>query len=229
MVIKSLVICKVSYFRGGKKSRPQKRKYLRYIAAEHPGLGYSGLFGPDDCPDPDLQDVARELRGHDDLPAWKIVVSMRESDAVRCGLTNRESWVEAIRRGVETAIRVMQLHREQARWAAAYHPTPGHPHCHVLIWEVPYTGARRQAQLYRGEIKRIWRGFTRELLRDERSRRSIWKLAVEDVVRELAGADLARAAEIRREMKELARQREGVLRSAAKTPEGPKPLIHLSD
>jgi len=171
-------------------------------AAERPGS--SGLFGPEDRPPPDWRKVARQLARHD-LPTWRVIVSVREDDAVRLGLTERRDWEAAVRQAMGSVVHAMHLDPEHARWVAAFHQKAGHPHAHLVIWERPHEAARRQGLLEEGERRAVWRAFARELLRDERNRLAAEKAAIRDAVRDLAKGDVVKAAQIIRDIKGKAR------------------------
>lgn len=175
--------------------------HVKY-AAERPGS--SGLFGPDAESPPDWREVAREL-AHHDLPTWRMIISLREDDAVKLDLTERRDWETAVRRAMEGVVRSMHLDLGRARWVAAYHATQGHPHVHIVVWESPHRAARRRGLLEPGERKGVWRAFARELLREERNRRVAEKAAIRDLVRDLAKGDVTRAAELVREVRGRAR------------------------
>lgn len=167
-------------------------------AAERPGS--SGLFGPDPNKPPDWREVARELGQHP-LPTWRVIVSLREEDAIQLGMTQRKDWEPAIREGARKAIEAMHLDPGRARWVAAFHEKQGHPHCHLVVWEEPHAGARRRGQLTPKEMRGVWRAFARELFRAERTRLAAEKTAIRDAVRDLARGDVARAAELVREIR----------------------------
>lgn len=233
---RSVIICKIAYYRPGDRERSSNARHIRYIAtkpeadrgdeqayrvgdedyqlepgsaaahveyaAERPGS--SGLFGPEENPTPDWREAARELVRHS-LPTWRAVVSLREDDAVRLGLTERPDWEAAIRQAMGSVIRAMHLDPDRARWVAAFHQKAGHPHAHVVIWEQPHAAARRQGLLEEGERRAVWRAFARELLRDERTRLAAEKGAIRDLIRGQAWGDVARAAELVRELRGRAR------------------------
>lgn len=190
----------LAYRIGDDDYRPEPGSAAGHVeyAAERPGS--SGLFGPEDLPPPDWREVAKEL-SHHDLPTWRVIVSLREDDAVRLGLVDRSAWEKAIRAGVQDAIRKMHLDPDRARWVAAFHQKQGHPHCHLVIWETPHQSARRRGLLEEGERKGVWRAFARELFRDERDRLAAEKAAIRDLVRDLAKGNVTKAAEIVRDVK----------------------------
>lgn len=194
----------LSYRVGDADYRPEPGSAAAHVeyAAERPGS--SGLFGPDPERPPDWREAARELARHD-LPTWRLIVSLREDDAVRLGLTERRDWEAAVRRAMETVLRSMHLSPHHARWVAAYHAKQGHPHAHVVVWERPHEAARRLGLLEPGERKAVWRAFAKELFRDERNRLTAEKAAIRDAVRDLARGDVARAAELVREVRGRAR------------------------
>ncbi|MGB9860174.1 MAG: MobP3 family relaxase, partial [Moorellaceae bacterium] len=171
--------------------------HVKY-AAERPGS--SGLFGPQGEPVPDWQEVGRKLASHN-LPVWRVIVSLRQDDAERLGLVEREKWQAAIQNSVNNAITEMHLNPEHTRWVAAFHRKEGHPHCHVVIWEEEHGAARRQGYLEPGERKGVFRAFAREVFREERDRLTAEKTAIRDALRELVGSDITKVTEFMREVK----------------------------
>lgn len=168
---KHIVLVKAAFYqpRGRSKYRAANYKYVKYIADEFSPdlrLGGPGFFGPEGNL-PDWREIAREL-AHHDLPVWRLVVSLREEDALNLGFVKQDKWEAAIREGVRNAAERMGLNPKYVRWAAAYHPEQRHPHCHVLMWESPHPGARRRGRLGKGELKAIWRAFRKEFLAEKR-------------------------------------------------------------
>lgn len=173
--------------------------HVRY-AAERPGS--SGLFGPNGPAD--WREVAKTLEQHE-LPAWRVILSMREEDAARWGMIGREKWAAAIEAAMPDVAKAMRLDPDRVRWVAAYHAKPGQPHAHLVIWEEPHRSARCQGYLKNDEFRGVKRAFMRNLVRDERNRLAAEKTAIRDVVLELAGDDLRQAAAIVREIRTTAR------------------------
>ncbi|APC08594.1 MobP3 family relaxase [Neomoorella thermoacetica] len=171
--------------------------HVKY-AAERPGS--SGLFGPEGEPVPGWQEVGSKLARHN-LPVWRVIVSLRQDDAERLGLAEREKWQVAIESGLNNAIKAMHLDPDHASWVAAFHRKEGHPHCHVVIWEEEHGAARRQGYLEPGERKGVFRSFAREVFREERDRLTDEKTAIRDTIRELAGNDITKVAKFMSEVK----------------------------
>ncbi|CEP67125.1 Uncharacterized [Moorella glycerini] len=188
-------------YRVGDEDYPVERGtaagHVKY-AAERPGS--SGLFGPEGEPVPDWQELGSKLAKHN-LPVWRVIVSLRQDDAERLGLAEREKWQAAIENGVNNANKAMHLDPDHTRWVAAFHRKEGHPHCHVVIWEEEHGAARRQGYLEPGERKGVFRSFAREVFREERDRLTAEKTAIRDAIRELAGNDIGKVMEFMREVK----------------------------
>ncbi|GEA16339.1 hypothetical protein E308F_25850 [Moorella sp. E308F] len=189
-------------YRIGDEDYPVERgtaaRHVKY-AAERPGS--SGLFGPEGEPVPGWQEVGSKLAQHN-LPVWRVIVSLRQDDAERLGLVEREKWQVAIENGVNSAIKAMHLDPDHARWVAAFHRKEGHPHCHMVIWEEEHSTARRQGYLEPGERKGVFRSFAREVFREERDRLTAEKTAIRDAIRELAGNDITKVMEFMSEVKQ---------------------------
>ncbi|WP_406676414.1 MobP3 family relaxase [Moorella sp. ACPs] len=192
--------------------------HVKY-AAERPGS--SGLFGPEGEPVPNWKEIGSKLARHN-LPVWRVIVSLRQDDAERLGLVEREKWQASIENGVNNAFKAMHLDPDHARWVAAFHRKEGHPHCHVVIWEEEHGAARRQGYLEPGERKGVFRSFAREVFREERDRLTAEKTAIRDAIRELAGNDISKVTEFMREV-QMAR-----LEARALTGANPKMLPVLT-
>ncbi|PRR71905.1 MobP3 family relaxase [Neomoorella humiferrea] len=188
--------------------------HVKY-AAERPGS--SGLFGPEGEPVPDWQEVGSKLDRHN-LPVWRVIVSLRQDDAERLGLVEREKWQAAIENGVNNAIKAMHLDPDHARWVAAFHRKEGHPHCHVVIWEEEHGTARRQGYLEPGERKGVFRSFAREVFREERDRLTAEKTAIRDAIRELVGNDITKVTGFMQEVQMARLEARAFLGSSPKMP-----------
>lgn len=169
--------------------------HVRY-AAERPGS--EGLFGP--TGPADWRETAKVLEQHE-LPAWRVILSMREEDADAWEMLGREKWAAAIEAAMPDVAKAMRLNPDRVRWCAAYHAKPGQPHVHLVIWEEPHRAARCQGYLKGEEFRGVKRAFMRELAREVRNRLTSEKTAIRDTVVELAGDDLRQAAAIVREIR----------------------------
>jgi hypothetical protein len=205
-------------FRVGDEDYPIERGtaagHVKY-ASERPGS--SGLFGPEGEPVPNWQEVGSKLARHN-LPVWRVIVSLRQDDAERLGLVEREKWQASIENGVNNAIKAMHLDPDHARWVAAFHRKEGHPHCHVVIWEEEHGAARRQGYLEPGERKGVFRSFAREVFREERDRLTAEKTAIRDAIRELVGNDITKVTGFMQEVQMARLEARAFLGSSHKMP-----------
>ena len=129
--------------------------HAKYMG-ERPGS--AGYFGPDRLRRPDPEALGEELRQHSG-PVWRLIVSVTETDAVALGgaLLTRPAWEAAVRRTMPRVAESMGMDPRNLRWAAAMHKKAGHPHVHLLFWEVPPTrlvGKWTAQELARG--RQLW-------------------------------------------------------------------------
>lgn len=108
--------------------------HVRY-AAERPGS--EGLFGPDGPAD--WRETAQVLNHHE-LPAWRVILSMREEDAVSWGMIGREKWAAAIEAAMPDVTKAMRLDPDRVRWVAAYHAK----YVAIRVQEIIQTYAARE-------------------------------------------------------------------------------------
>ncbi len=137
------------------EARPDPLVHARYLG-ERPGS--TGLFGERQDDPPQLERVQDEIG--DAAWHWQIVLSLREPDALRCGLATPADWRDLARRvmpqfAVETGL------GEHLRWVAAMHQKVGRggvgqPHIHVLAWIEPGRRGRRP-DLTRHELRGVRR------------------------------------------------------------------------
>ncbi|CFX16461.1 Uncharacterized [Syntrophomonas zehnderi OL-4] len=140
----------------------------------------SGLFGMDDS-DLDVEKVKDTLSKHSGV-VWRVIVSLREDEAIRINHLDRSDWQESLRGSFTEIQEKLGMSESNFRWVAAYHPEPGHPHCHVLFWEE--TPLRSQGKLSPGELKDIKRAFVKNIYSKERERLLIQKTFYRDALRE---------------------------------------------
>ncbi|ABY93724.1 hypothetical protein Teth39_0051 [Thermoanaerobacter pseudethanolicus ATCC 33223] len=152
----------------------------------HERPGSHGLFTAEE-EIPDLGEVQKELKNHNGI-VWRMVLSLKEDDAVRLGYTTRESWEKVLRAALPEAAAKMGIPESNLRWAAAFHQTKGHPHVHVILWEKE--PKRTRGVLSHGERKDIRKIFIREIYAKERLALTAEKSAVRDLIRDTARSDI---------------------------------------
>ncbi|HHW56775.1 MAG TPA: relaxase [Clostridia bacterium] len=153
----------------------------------HERPGSHGLFTAEEEM-PDLGEVQKELKNHKGI-VWRMVLSLKEDDAVRLGYTTRESWEKVLRATLSEAAAKMGIPESNLRWAAAFHQTKGHPHVHVILWEKE--PKRTRGVLSHGERKDIRKIFIREIYAKERLALTAEKSAVRDLIRDTAKRDIS--------------------------------------
>ncbi|ADH59863.1 conserved hypothetical protein [Thermoanaerobacter mathranii subsp. mathranii str. A3] len=153
----------------------------------HERPGSHGLFTAEEEM-PDLGEVQKELKNHNGI-VWRMVLSLREDDAVRLGYTTRESWEKVLRAVLPEAAAKMGILESNLRWAAAFHQVQGHPHVHVILWEKE--PKRLRGVLSQGERRDIRKIFIREIYAKERMALTAEKSAVRDLIRDTAKRDIS--------------------------------------
>ena len=169
----------------GDKLEPDTPEWHTKYMHERPGS--HGLFTAEEEM-PDLKEVQKELKNYNGI-VWRMVLSLKEDDAVRLGYTTRESWEKVLRATLpETAVK-MGIPESNLRWAAAFHQTKGHPHVHVILWEKE--PKRIRGVLSQGERKDIRKIFIREIYAKERLALTAEKSALRDLIRDTAKRDIS--------------------------------------
>lgn len=153
----------------------------------HERPGSHGLFTAEEEM-PDLGEVQKELKNHNGI-VWRMVLSLKEEDAVKLGYTTRDSWEKALRATISEAAAKMGIPETNLKWVAAFHQKKGHPHVHVVMWE--RTPQRRRGKLSKGEIKDIKKVFLNEIYAKERLALTAEKSAVRDLIRDTAKRDIS--------------------------------------
>lgn len=148
--------------------------------------GSHGLF-TDSEKIPDLKEIQQELKSHKGT-VWRMVLSLKEEDAVRLGYTSRDAWEKTLRASMPEAASKMGIAESNLRWAAAFHQAHGHPHVHVIMWEKE--PRRLRGVLSKGEREDIRKVFIREIYAKERLELTAEKSAIRDLIRDTARSDI---------------------------------------
>lgn len=170
-------------------------QYVQYID-ERPNS--HGLFGQDSDKIPDPTEVQNELKNHDGI-VWRMVLSLREDDAIRLGYTDRADWETMLRATVIDAAGKMGIGATNVRWVAAFHQEQGHPHVHLVLWEK--NAQRERGVLSKGEHKDVKRIFVNEIYGEERLLLTQEKTQVRDYLRELSKDTMGDMVKLLRELK----------------------------
>lgn len=150
-------------------------------ANERPGS--HGLFGQDSNSKPEMKDIQRELKKHNGI-VWRVILSLREDDAIRLDYTNKKQWERMLRATVMDAATKMKIKPTNLRWVAAFHEEKGHPHVHLMIWEKK--PIRSRGVLSKGEKEDVKRTFVNEIYAEERTRIYQEQTAIRDYIRDFS-------------------------------------------
>lgn len=215
---------KLKYYKPTSQNRAKNVAHIRYIstrsgvdlgepdleeeagAIEH--LKYMGerplshgLFGSDDR-QVDLKEALQEVAKNEGY-AWRLIISLREDDAIRLGYTERASWEKMLRACMGEVATKMGIRETNLRWYAAFHQEPGHPHCHVIFWEnVPERKYWTRKQAAR-ELKEMRKVLIRHIYADERRRLGAERTALREMLRDKTEAVIQEAASAELELRAL--------------------------
>lgn len=222
---KAPFVMKVHFYPPSKINQGKNKGHVAYIGLR-PGVAFEetpaghmqyagerprshGLFSSEDGVD--MTEVQKELEQHEGV-VWRYILSLREEDAARLDLIDRQRWVDTIRASVHDAAENMGIGYSNLRWVAAYHQEKGHPHVHLLIWENP--PKRRLGRLTNHERKQIRKAFMKEIYGDERVRLNQERTATRDLIREMGLNTASEASKLLREIRVLQKDVEAATRGA---------------
>lgn len=173
--------------------------YAKYIN-ERPNS--HGLF--DSKGIADFEAVKSEIANNKGI-VWRMIVSLREEDAIKLGYDNKSNWQDLLRMKMPDVAFKMGIKLDNLRWVAAVHMEKGHPHAHVMIWE-------DKPEIKVGVIKpkivnEIRKLYIDEIFHEEKMMYLNEKNAMRDLIREFAKNDMSKLADI---MKEVSDTREEV-------------------
>lgn len=176
------------------EARSDPLVHARYLG-ERPGS--TGLFGERQDDPPQLERVQDEIG--DAAWHWQIVLSLREPDALRCGLATPADWRDLARRVMPQFAAETGL-GEHLRWVAAMHQKVGRggvgqPHIHVLAWIEPGRRGRRP-DLTRHELRGVRRAVAREVFGPLRAQLAAERTAARDALVAAGRLNLARLRRI---------------------------------
>ena len=160
-----------------------------------------GLFGHDEG-EVDLSVALAEAASNEGF-TWRIIVSLREDDAVRLGYTERAAWEKMLRASMNEVVAKMGIRETNLKWYAAFHQEKGHPHCHIIFWEkVPERKSWTPKQSAR-EIREMRKVFIQHIYADERRRLGQERSALREMLRDKAEAVIQEAASAELELRAL--------------------------
>ncbi|OBZ15893.1 hypothetical protein A8L34_28005 [Bacillus sp. FJAT-27264] len=182
-----------------------------------------GLF-VDDEDHPNPADIQKELLAHKGI-VWRMVLSLKETDAVRLGMTDRSAWETALRASINEAGEKMGIGVSNLKWAAAFHNEPGHPHVHLIMWEK--NPKRKIGKMSDFERKAVKKAFMKEIYAKERLQLNTEKTMMRELMREMTTGTVLDKVDL---IRDIRREQEGIdlmlLASGAMPVEYNIPQIH---
>jgi hypothetical protein len=105
----------------------ENEDYMKYI---HERPNSHGLFDAEGYCNYEI--VKSEIANNDGF-VWRVIISLREVDALNFGYDKKEKWQVLLRRHLPDMAYKMGIKLDNLRWVAAIHMEKGHPHAHVMI------------------------------------------------------------------------------------------------
>lgn len=137
-----------------------------------------------------IQELREELKNSESI-VYRIIVSLREDEAIRIDHTKLENWQDTIRKSMPVIGEKMGITESNLKWAAAYHAKEGHPHAHILMWEK--NPQRSIGKLSKGEMGKIKQEFTRNIYAQEREKMYLERNYLRDILRRSGRAEMLQA------------------------------------
>ena len=154
---------------------PEHVIYAQYI---HERPRSQGLFSRDGPADFDATKDA--ISAHEGI-VWRAVISLREDEAVRINHIDQSKWMESIQSSFPKIAEQLGISESNLEWVAAYHPEPGHPHCHIMFWEKE--PERTRGMFSEGERRDVRKTFISNIYAQERERLFVEKTFYRDEIR----------------------------------------------
>jgi len=173
-----------------KNYSPEQSDNSKYVQYMDKRPRSHGLFGQNT---ENLDSVKNELYNHNGI-VWRMIISLKEEDAIKFGYTNRQSWENTLRSSFPEAAKAMGIRENNLRWVAAFHAEGGHPHVHLVCWEKK--PERPVGLLGRGETKEIKRILLKEIYAEERTKLLTEKTAMRDLLRSMAKDSISKEIDI---------------------------------
>ncbi|MGE5545249.1 MAG: MobP3 family relaxase, partial [Bacillota bacterium] len=165
--------------------------HVKYMAERPRSEGLFSSDGPLDAA------ATKALLSKHEGIVWRAIVSLREDEAGRINHLEYAHWQESLQRALPQIAKEMGIPESNFRWAAAYHPEPGHPHCHIVFWED--RPGRVWGKLSDGERRGVKKAFVRNIYASERERlgieKSFYRDEIKKGVRDVLGLKQAIAKE----------------------------------
>lgn len=103
-------------------------EYIKYIQNRPSSHGLFNNFN-----DVDLKDIRKEIRACNGF-VYRMIVSLREDDAIVNGFDEKEKWKELINSQIGVIAKQLSIPQSQIKWVGAFHRESGHPHVHLMLW-----------------------------------------------------------------------------------------------
>lgn len=119
--------------------------HIDYIATR-PGTDYGdedhGLFGymknTDNVEQMDLKNIKKYAQdiSNQGVKIIKTIISLREDDAIYKGFTNKVAWKSILKDRIRGIAEEYNIEFQNLEWVASYHMEKGHPHTHLVFWDI---------------------------------------------------------------------------------------------
>lgn len=118
----------------------------------------TGLFGPDPDQPPTLAEAQRAIDQRERSLSWRLIISLKETDAQAAGFVGRKAWEDLTNRSMRHFCNSLGISPSDLRWVAAHHPEQGHPHVHVMAY-LKNGAPQRRGQLNGQELREFRQGI----------------------------------------------------------------------
>ena len=133
-------------------------KYIQNRPRSH------GLFNNSN--DVDIKDIRKEIRECKSF-VYRIIVSLREDDAIANGFDEKEKWKELINSKIGVMAKQLNIPQSQIRWVGAFHRESGHPHVHLMLWNSKEE-IRNYGYIATKSLESIRKNLTDEIFKNDR-------------------------------------------------------------
>ncbi len=113
-----------------------------------------------------IKDIRKEIRACKGF-VYRIIISLREGDAIDNGFDEREKWKNLINSKIGVIARQLSIPQSQIKWVGAFHREIGHPHVHLMLWNSK-DEIRNYGYIDTKKLEGIRKNLTDEIFNDER-------------------------------------------------------------
>lgn len=142
----------------GESNNEEYIKYIQNRTRSH------GLFN--NYNDVDLKDIRKEIRECNGF-VYRMIVSLREGDAIANGFDEKEKWKELINSQIGVIAKQLSIPKSQIKWVGAFHRESGHPHVHLMLWNSK-DEIRNYGYIDTKNLESIRKNLTDEIFKDVR-------------------------------------------------------------